>query len=681
MTNVILGILSAAIATGADTAVPALHTAAQVRALSPEQAVLGLPVRLRGVVLGEGPGRPALFIRDATESVYVRLAQPLAADDVQRGDIVEVEGVTDPGGFSPLVALRRLTRIGRGSIPPPRPASFDDLLSGRLDAQWVEVTGIVRQCERIPEQPERTRLDVATGGRRLTVQVHASLRPDSYIDASVRLRGMCVNRHTPRRQMISPVLLVPSGVEVLIEQAPAARPSELPLSSVTELFQFASQGLGGHRVRMRGIALHHLPGEILWLRVGQDALRAYSTRRERVAPGDELDLLGFPSRRESVPVLEDATWVGLASGPAPHPIPLRSMTAALEHDADFVEIDAWLEALRPTSEGWQLTLDWNGHATRAFLPDTQSLGLPAPWPVGSLLRLKGICAAESNDGGPITGLSTPREFQLLLRATGDVQVLRAPPWWTPRRVATMLGATAVLSLFAAGAFAVAGRRRAREQESRRAMAEAELTAMLAERSRIAREIHDTLAQDLGAISMQLELLQDRLEPSPNGIGQQVEALRALVRRSLDEARESIWNMRSQVLDTHDLPEALAGLARQLSEGTETDVRVSVSGPARRLAAVTENNLLRVGQEALVNAMKHARARRVVLRLEYAEKQVRLTVSDDGQGFDPAAPRAAGAGGAGLLGMRERASELRSALVVRSSAGRGTEISLTVPVAG
>lgn len=664
-----------------------LTRAADVRALTQEDAARGHPVRLQGVVLGEAEppkperGRAALVILDDTEGIYIWGPRPLVSG-IQRGDVVEVEGQSDPGGFAPCVTMRRLVRLGSRRIPDPKRVTFEQLLSGRLDAQWVEVSGIVRRGEQVPQDPPKAKLEVASGGGRLPVQVNAELPPGAYVDAEVRLRGICFSRHNTSRQVLSPLLLVPRSVAVVVDVPAPAPPRDAPSDSVARLLQFGSHGANGHRVQVRGVVIHHRPGELLWIRDGERGLRSHSPHAEPLRPGDEVDVLGFPNRGpgDYTPVLEDAVFTRRGTRPPPVPIPVASVAGALKHDADLVQLEARLAEMRPAPEGWALTLHWNDSPVQAFVRVPADAAPPPEWRLGSIVRVAGICSVVTTEAGPLSGIWEPRSFQLLLRSPEDVRVVQAPPFWTEERVIALLSAMAGVSLLAVAGVAVAARNRLREQALRRAMAEAEFSAMLAERNRVAREIHDTLAQGLGAISMHLELVKDRLRAAPDGVMRHLETAHRLVRSSLADARASIWNMRSQALEDRDLAGALEALARQLPDVDGTEVVVQVAGRSRRLPTVTENNLLRIGQEAIVNATKHARAGRIEVRLEFSDKQVHLSVRDDGRGFDTARPPSVN-GAFGLVDMRERAAELRSELTVRSIAGHGTQVSLSVPLPG
>lgn len=193
---------------------------------------------------------------------------------------------------------------------------------------------------------------------------------------------------------------------------------------------------------------------------------------------------------------------------------------------------------------------------------------------------------------------------------------------------------------------------------------------------MAREIHDTLAQGLAAISMRLELARNTSDGDRAGIAHHLESAHRLTRDTLAEARTSIWNMRSQVLEDNDLAGALEGVLRQFADGTPVVATFHVTGERKRLSPVIENELLRIGQEAIANALKHAAARHLDVGLTFADKQVELVVTDDGVGFEPerTAPRA---GSYGLVGMRERAAQLGAKLVLTSAPNQGTCIVLRV----
>ncbi len=203
-------------------------------------------------------------------------------------------------------------------------------------------------------------------------------------------------------------------------------------------------------------------------------------------------------------------------------------------------------------------------------------------------------------------------------------------------------------------------------------------AVLAERNRIAREIHDNLAQELLGISVQLELVA-RVMPAAEAARSHLDRARSLVRSSIAEVRRSVWDLRSQSLDHNDLPSALAEMTRRLTAESAVQTQFEVRGAFRPLAPHVENNLLRIGQEAINNAVRHARAETVLVNLAFDAESVRLSVQDDGLGFDPRSRDDSSTGHFGLVGMRERADEMGGAFTIKSGAGQGTEVCVTVPI--
>jgi ligand-binding sensor domain-containing protein/signal transduction histidine kinase len=207
---------------------------------------------------------------------------------------------------------------------------------------------------------------------------------------------------------------------------------------------------------------------------------------------------------------------------------------------------------------------------------------------------------------------------------------------------------------------------------------AQFAAVTTERGRMAREIHDTLAQGFVGIGIQLETAAKLQATSAEQAREHLDRARILVRSSLADARRTVWALRAETLEEHDLAGALDLVARQLSG--DHDVKVRVSGPRRRLPAEVENNLLRIGQEALANAARHAHADEIAVDLRFEEGVVRLSVRDDGCGFDVEHAAQAASGHFGLAGIRERVHNLGGELSLLSRPGRGSEVVVEVPVA-
>ena len=660
-----------------------LTNADQIRNRTVEEASRPLPVRLRGVVVTEaGPfGNRAVVIADDTAGIYV-LGRTNTFLDVHRGDLLEVEGVTDPGEFAPIVLVKKFRRTGTGPIPKPREVTFEQLIAGSLDGQLVEVSGVVCAIGRLVTDPNEFgvwHMELVAGGGRLTVSANDEHPPGVEQDAEVRVQGVCFYQFNNKRQVLSPLVLISRDVTVQIDKPAPPDPFASPVRAVSTLLQFSPSTDYKHRVHARGVVTYQQPGVLLWLRDAASGLRVQTRQPEELKTGDSIDVVGYLRYGEEVPVLEDAVFRRESHGPSPAPVKLKSPDEAFDHEEDLISTEAVLTEVQPVLEGWAFTFQEKGASFKAVLrrPGSERSSLVP----GSRVRVTGICLLISDDSrAVISGIWHPRSFQILLRSPEDLAVLTPPPWWTPSHIILLFAGLAGASLLVTALVMFSARRHAREQKIQRTMAEAEFAAILAERNRLAREIHDTLAQGLAATSVQLMLAKKNVNGASESLGHHLSAAQDLVRESLAEARNSIWNMRSHVLESSDLAGALKEILKQRCDGTGIETSVEVSGRSRRFAPIIENNLLRIGQEAIFNATKYAHAKNIFVKLEFGEKDFRLVVRDDGCGIDISKPQPV-TGGFGLMAMRERASELKGELKINSELEHGTEIIFSVPLSG
>lgn len=205
--------------------------------------------------------------------------------------------------------------------------------------------------------------------------------------------------------------------------------------------------------------------------------------------------------------------------------------------------------------------------------------------------------------------------------------------------------------------------------------------LIGERVRLSREIHDTLLQSLVGIALQFDALANEPDATTDGHKDRFVRMRKQVEEYIREARQSIWDLRSPKLQTRDLATALRESGERAAAQAGVAFSLNVSGAPRRLPAKIEEQLLRIGQEAVVNAVRHARAEQVSVELAYDPSRLVLRVDDDGRGFEPThtLPQN-GNGHYGLTSMRERAEQVGGRLRVTSAPGRGTHIEATVPMA-
>jgi len=200
---------------------------------------------------------------------------------------------------------------------------------------------------------------------------------------------------------------------------------------------------------------------------------------------------------------------------------------------------------------------------------------------------------------------------------------------------------------------------------------------LAERTRIAQELHDTLLQGFLSASMQLHVANDQL-PDSSPAKPLVSRVLALMGRVIEEGRNAVRGLRSADDESYDLGQTLSRVAKELLIPPGVDFRVVMEGMPRTLHPVIRDEVYRIGRESLVNAFRHSRASKIEVEIEYSSNNLRLLVRDNGSGIDPQVLRAGREGHWGLPGMRERAEKVGAKLRVWSRAAAGTEVELTVP---
>jgi signal transduction histidine kinase len=201
--------------------------------------------------------------------------------------------------------------------------------------------------------------------------------------------------------------------------------------------------------------------------------------------------------------------------------------------------------------------------------------------------------------------------------------------------------------------------------------------MLAERTRLAREIHDTLLQGFTGVGLKLVAVANRVTGQPKTAADLREVV-ALAQKTLEDARRAVWDMRSPSLAAGEFTAALHTAVEEGVQGTGLSLAYEVEGDLRPVDPEVEAVVFRVVQEAIANAVKHAGAHAVRVRCVFGPRQLRVTIADDGKGFTVDPDFRAYGGHWGLLGMRERAGQIGAKVAVRSSPGQGARVTLLVP---
>jgi signal transduction histidine kinase len=651
-----------------------LRTLAEVHALSDHAAQAGQPVRVEAVVLYVDPSNGDTIIHDGTAACYnfIHFNAGESPNNPKIGDRLLVEGITKLLGVTPHVESQTWTLLGPGEIPEPQRLTADELHSSRIDVAWIEVPAVVIGVE---TGGIAYTLAVEVFGRTFKADVPASpdaaLRASALMQRPARMRAILGTVYNQHRQMIGRHFYVPSFDDI-IPISPAADESPAPLLTAIELLgrNFSPTDL----VRVEGVVTQE-DAKGFHLRDGSGSVRVQAVMTGRLPPGARVGIEGYGAIAPFRPLLRATKVTRISNGPPPEPVAMmlqpdfQSMDSSLLQ-MELVSVEADFLGSRDTHSETLLQCRAQGMIFEAILPHS-SRPLPEFIP-GDRLKLTGIC--ELTTTHPLPRPEWVNGFRILLANPDAVMLLHRAPWWTTGRLFAALSAMtglAVLSTLGTLFF----RRVVRKQ----ALVIGEKLgdeAVSDERDRMARDLHDTLEQQLAGVALQLDGLDKVAENDPSQISSRLGLARQMLRHTRVEARRSVWDLRSKVLEIQGLGTALRSMAAGSSSDEGPSVVLDICELTRPLPPGSDFHLLRIGQEALANAIKHASASEVVISLRETADAVQLTVRDDGCGFVPASPEAPVTSHFGILGIHERVNKIGASLDIQSSPGHGCTVSVT-----
>jgi two-component sensor histidine kinase len=373
--------------------------------------------------------------------------------------------------------------------------------------------------------------------------------------------------------------------------------------------------------------------------------------------GDEIEARGNALLHDFSSELRDADIRLLWSHTPVSPVAVTPSQAATgAFDAEYVEVEGRLVERNDGTNGTQnLTLE---DGSQSFMAIVHGAGRYPRLPElkeKSRLRLRGICVVGSEFTRDITA------FALLLPSAGDVEVLEGPPWWNTIHVVELVICLLLFPIAALTGWFFVERWR--------------MQAVLDERQRLAHEMHDTLAQSFAGLGFQLEAIRDEVRDGID-IVPQLEEAREMVRSSHEEARRSISALRPEHLESLGLLRALEDCARRMISGSSSvNIEARTEGSERTIPVRIADTLLRIGYEAIANAVRHAHPAWLTISLVYRRSSVEMIIVDDGRGFVVSSDSA----GFGIRGMNKRADHIGARFTIDSTPGYGTVIHVVAPL--
>lgn len=671
-----------------------------------------MSVAVRGVVTLAVPDRFDFAVQDESGGIWVaahNLAEVEPWDTLRRslraGQVVVVTGNLDSGGYAPRIVPNEIRIIGRQTVPPPMVAEVPRLFSGFDNCQRVKLTGVVQGVRDLGPQ---WGLIVSVATRRMLVRVSKrtlQTPPDGFVDAVVEFVGVVGAVRNSRGEFLRPALWVGELDDMKVVEVAPSSPFESPALPLDRIARYRAEPIADRRFHTEGVVTAAVPGHFFYLQQGLCGVRVQTTSPETLRPGDQVQVAGFVDMTRQIGGISDGIVQVVGVGTAPRPVatgPREIVEVNSEarrqgviakpstYDGCLVRFRATLVESRPEVAGVGQIVLSSEDATVIASYEGEGFEAVGRLEPGSQLDVTGVIQIEllGDEGlGSLTADPIVQQLSLLLRSAADVQVVRRPSWWTPRRLALLLGSVAA-GLTGALAWvwllrsqvAATTKRLAAAMQSRRDAA-VEFEATLRERNRLAANLHDTLLQTLTGIDFQLGACRATGNGSSAAPPPHLDIARKMVAHAAEELRSSVWALRTMPVAGRSFQESLEVVARQAEHGHQARIRVRVEGRAFDLPQFIAGNLLLVVQEAIHNAVRHSGADRIdiVAAFDSASGSIEVTVRDDGCGFTPGMQRGPDQGHFGLSGMRERIDRLGGTFAVESRPDGGTTVRAIVVI--
>lgn len=655
----------------------ALTRIIQIRRMRPESAAHPSLARVRGVVTMTGAR--SMVIQDFTGGVYIHYSPDSWPELPKPGEIWEVEGPTDPGGFSPVIFADKGHYIGRGPFPPAVKPTSEQLVSGSLDAERIEIEGVVTAVN-----PSEILLLTREGNVRIQDKMYYPLPTRGMTPeflgklpgSVVRIRGVLAPIFHSSTRRVDPESILLGNSSITVDESVPADPFAIPKVSASDLFLFTSHPTAFKRVKVSGVVLHSRPPEY-FLADGKKGFRIVSRDAIDLIPGDEVDAVGFPRLGGSSPALLEVQVRKKGRLPIPAPLDVSAEElAASRLDSTLVTVRATV--LSDTVQRAERVIELKAGKTQFLARLSPVIGEAKPMVRGSVVQVSGVYAIVPGDDFVMAA----RPFDLLLNSSADVRILKRGPWWTTRHtmaVIAMLSSGLLLALvwgtMLRRVVAQRGRQLALELEERQAIERHR--AMEQERVRMAQDLHDELGSGLteaGILSSLVKNPQIPDEKKDAYLDQLSEVCRSLV-TGLDEI---VWAVNPRYDSVPDLAGYYSLFAQgylQLA-GITCLQNIDESIPGLPLDSNIRHGIFMAFKEGLNNIVRHSRAEEVALVIGVDGGILSVSLSDDGCGFDTASTAP---GRDGLNGMKQRMEKLGGDCTVTSKVGVGTTVVLTLPL--
>ena len=647
-----------------------------------------------GIVTFRRNIRSLCAINNDGTSAPIMLTGRAATTQASPGDTVQLRGkISRAVKFGPrIISADEMTVVKRGPAPKPPLVAIRDVLTDKLENTYAKIRATVQDVYTSDTNPRFCHLILKDGAIKMLATVpipkDGNIDPKHLQEAQVEVCGICVRHDFSLRNQIGKVFLVSTWTDIHLIKPPPTDPFDVPiLPDLSGLRPETITSTDRHRIQGRVIAVLTKDKRIL-LRTKDGFVNVDMADGLLPTFGTEIEAVGFPTTDLFRINLNRARWRYISNTPLSSPdLPERITAIELFRVSGKTGVNTRMHGrtirlrgivrTRPDdssgerlaqieSDGILISVDANS------VPEAKNNFL-----VGAILDVSGTCFVQTRNWSPNEDLPRAEGFILVIRTPSDISVISKAPWWTPRRIlyaAIILLSTIIVTI--AWNFAVRRLAERRGQELfKEHIARATAELRVAERTRLAIELHDSLSQNLSGIALQIESVGRTMDNNPKRARDCLTTAVFLLRSCRDELRNCLYDLRIRALEAADLEDAVRMTVKPHLGESKLDIRFNIA--RERLSDTTTHVFLRIIRELVVNAVRHGNANHIWIAGAFEQDGLSFSVRDNGCGFDPLNRPNVSTGHCGLAGIHERVRRLGGHLEINSSPNHGTKVTVRI----
>ena len=667
-----------------------IRSAADLATATFDRSAVGTPFEFDAALLSDAKSvaKDTFSVSDSSGAMILRQEDAFrTTNSIPRGTKVRVSGIIAVGKKSqvPYALCRNLSILGPGVAPDIPTITGRDFVSGRFDCRVVRIVAKVRDVFPDEIDPGYTYLVLDCDGETVYLPQHTTdVTHMPTVGTTIEASGICIPSYPAGRRHLGRML---SGNYRILSQS-TADPFDVPeLGPFNRLRPPEIAKLNQHLVRGRILAAWH--GDTALIKTDDGRIVKVEFAQHDLPTVDApVEVVGFPESDLYNINLTRAIWRTAPGTKVEPETPATASTESLLSDSSgHPRYDFLAHGHLIRLSGTVRNLPGEGNDDGRFNLESGRFIVPVDVSscpdaltaigIGYGVEVSGVCVMETENWRPNAVFPRIKGFTLVVRRPDDIRVVSRPSWWTPAHTLSVVGT--LLAVLVAILIWNLLLRRAVERRSREL--KTEITARIGsdlkvyERTRLAVELHDSLAQNLSGVSLEIDAASDFAKENPDEMMRHLGIASCALKSCRDELRNCLWDLRNQSLEDEDMDTAIRRTLTPHLAGAKLSVRFNV--PRARLPDNVAHAILRIIRELTVNAVRHGRAKDIKVAGCIENGHLLFSVRDNGCGFDPDNRPGVEQGHYGLQGICERAEDLDGDMSIESQPGQGAKVTVRI----